>query len=307
MSPKKRGRPRKSHNDSDDIPARLPASVAEMSTRNTTRGKGRGNTPSNQNLVPEVFQEMLADAIPIHSHVVERPLKKRKTGQREVALLANDARNSDHPHSSLEHDEDDLEFEDVLDLSKDGVAQEEFSSDEDNQPQKELQTTYRDSSEESEASNDWGAINFDTLPDEPSGDLELTLTSKVVPQRRNAIPRRKVVTKEDRALRLQIHKLHVLCLLSYMDRRNEWCNDYDVQKALKPLLSKKMLAYLKPSSDLSQFGRAESLKRGLADVSRMWRAKFTVTERGMKRSLWAEDEKDLENVFYLQSLPHSRY
>jgi xeroderma pigmentosum group C-complementing protein len=300
MLPKSRGRPRKSQNYSDHSSNGARDSSLEMSARRPGggRGKGRGNgTSSRQNLVPEVFQEMLADAAPTQSGVPERPLKKRRTGRHDDALPAVHVPSPAQLAQPLEHDEENLEFEDVPGLSKGKGVYEGSSFSEEDELHKNLQTAYRESGDESDESNDWDAFNFDTLPDEPSGDLELTLSLKPLIQRRNVTPRRKAVTKEDKALRLQIHKMHVLCLLSYMDRRNDWCNDYEVQQTLKPLLSKKMLAYLRPSPDLSQFGRAESLKRGLGDVARIWRTNFDVTRRGLRRSLWVEDEQDLQNVF----------
>jgi xeroderma pigmentosum group C-complementing protein len=57
-----------------------------------------------------------------------------------------------------------------------------------------------------------------------------------------------------------------------------------------------MVRYLNPGSNLSQFGRTESLKNGLSQSSLMWQAKFEVTERGLRRALWAEDPEDLEAV-----------
>src|SRR4051794_2935777 len=61
-------------------------STAIMSTKAATRGKRKrkSNTASlDREVVPDVFQEMLADALPMHSSVPERPLKKRRTGRRD--------------------------------------------------------------------------------------------------------------------------------------------------------------------------------------------------------------------------------
>jgi xeroderma pigmentosum group C-complementing protein len=129
----------------------------------------------------------------------------------------------------------------------------------------------------------------------------LTLKPRTTPQRQKVAPRRKAVSKAEKVLRLEAHKMHVLCLLAHLDRRNEWCNDEDVKKSLKPLLDKKMLTFLTPKSNLSQFGRAESLKRGLEQVSVMWRTKFNIVLRGSRRALWADDEKDVQNVRALVS------
>ena len=230
----------------------------------------------------------------MHPDIPDRPLKKRRTGRRDAGTSIKIGKAETEQNE--QEDDEDLEFEDVL-----GQERPDRSDGEDTvEPSKPQQTAYRESddSSSSSASNfDWDTINFDAKPgEEPSGDLELTLTKRPVPQRKITATRRKVVTKEERAIRLQIHKMHILCLLAYVDRRNDWCSDLDAQSSLKPLLTKKMLTFLKPREDLSQFARTDSLKRGLDDVAKMWRTKFTITTRGMRRALWADDEKDLQNV-----------
>jgi len=247
----------------------------------------RGKAPSSRNAVPEVYQQMLAEALPTQPNIPVRPLKRRRTGPRSAPSSAGGRHKSSDPVD--EDDEEDVDFEDVLDTR---------DSDSD-APPKAQQTAYRDSDEESnESDHEWEGVDFDTLPEdnEPTGDLELTLKPRTTPQRQKVAPRRKVVSKAEKVLRLEAHKMHVLCLLAHLDRRNEWCNDEEVRKTLKPLLDKKMLTFLKPRSDLSQFGRAESLKRGLEQVSVMWRTKFSIVARGVRRALWADDEKDVQNV-----------
>lgn len=255
-------------------------------------GKGKGKAPSSRNAVPEVYQQMLTEALPAQSYILERPLKRRRTGPRNAPAVAG------RPAKSPDADEDlddEGEFEDVL-----GVQHQVNSEANDfEEPPKTQQTIYRDSDEESdESDHEWEGVGFDTLPqdNEPSGDLELTLKPRTTPQRQKVTPRRKVVSKAEKVLRLEAHKMHILCLLAHLDRRNRWCNDEEVQRSLKELLDKKVLIFLKPRSDLSQFGRTESLKRGIEQASVTWRTKFSITARGTRRALWADDEKDIHNV-----------
>lgn len=254
------------------------------------RGKGKGKAAATSTVVPNPFQELLAENRDALFDAPERPLKRRKTGRRQASSPGSVPKNSAvHATGELgDPDDEDLEFEDVL-----GPDRERSGS------LKRLQTAYRDSGEESESSgSDWDPLDYDAMArdgEEPSGDLELTLTKKIIPKAM-APPRRKGLTKDERAVRLQVHKMHVLCLLAYLERRNAWCNDAEVQKALKPLLSKKIRKFLNPGSDLSQFGQTNSLTRGLADAINVWIEKFNVTERGMRRSLWAEKEAHLQDV-----------
>jgi len=254
------------------------------------RGKAKGKGKASSS-VPDIYQDMLAEALPTHSKIPERPLKRRRVGERSRIDTSSSAVKKPNEQQSDGDDDDEVEFEDVL-----GQIRAASSEDESDAQAKIQQTAFRSSDEDSEADFDWDTFDFSTKPQvEPSGDLELTLKARPAPLRKIA-PRRKLVTKEERALRLQIHKMHVLCLLAYVDKRNEWCNDSEVQASLKPLLTKKMMTFLNPSEGLTQFGQAESLKRGLEDVNKLWRAKFKITTRGMRRALWADDENDLQNV-----------
>jgi xeroderma pigmentosum group C-complementing protein len=262
------------------------------------KGKSKGSAPS-QSLVPDVYQEMLAEALPTQHHVPERPLKRRRKSQPNRRSSPGSSKQPIDLESHDTDNEEDIEFEDILSAEKlDGSDIESEAGDSELAP-KRLQTAYKDSEDESEESDfEWEGVNLnaEAARDGPSGDLELTLAARTLPSQPSTVSRRKIVTKAERELRLQTHKLHLLCLLSYMDQRNNWCNDSAVQELLKPLVNKKMVTFLRPKSSLSQFGRAESLKRGLDDLSRMWRTKFRITERGMRRSLWAEGEQGLRQV-----------
>jgi len=255
------------------------------------KGKGKAIPPSYP--VAEPFRDMLSEVLPeLQTDVPERPLKRRKTGRRGDPISAASAPSSVDANII---DDDDVEFEDV---DIDNIA---ISNDDLEAPSavKQLQTAYRDSDEESNAEDqDWEAIDFDALPERDEGKgLELNLSRVEESHVQRPIPaRRRIINKEERHLRLHVHKMHILCLLSFVHTRNEWCNDYQVQKLLKPLLTRKVLTYLRPDSELPVFGRTNSLKRGLEEAGAMWKKRFLVTETGMRRSLWAEKEKDILDV-----------
>ncbi|KAM3065231.1 hypothetical protein ACMFMG_010425 [Clarireedia jacksonii] len=289
MPPKTRGRPKKQSNDIANSSTETPG------RRASARVKGKGKA-ANKNVVPDVYRDMLAETLPSQLEIPDRPLKKRKVGPRAIAATRAEPPTSSpkQPSVTESHDPDDdedVEFEDVFApkvLDDDGLDNEELS-----RPQ---QTMYRYSDEETAESDiDWENVNFDNKDDEPPGDLELNLTASSVPQSRPVAPKRKAITQAERILRLEIHKLHVLCLLSHADRRNEWCNDSVVQDMLKPLLTKKMLSFLRPRQDLSQFSQTDALKRGLELAAVMWRTQFEVTKRGMRKALWADDEEHIKN------------
>jgi xeroderma pigmentosum group C-complementing protein len=233
-----------------------------------------------------IYKDMLAEALPAQTEN-ERPLKRRKVGyHRKQASNVTSAASPSHKHES-EEDDNDVEFEDVP-TTFDLIGG---------------QTAYRsDDESDSEAATD-GEVDLDLTINKasPFGDLDLTL-NKVPQPSHNTTTRRRAITGLEKSLRLEVHKVHILCLLSHVSRRNDWCNDLDVHKSLKVLLDRKMIQFLNPPETLSQFGRTDSLKRGLEMVSTMWRKKFTITARGLRRSLWADDPEDLEKVSYLPTL-----
>ncbi len=271
--------------------------------------------------VPDVYRDLLVEAgvaSPAARRMrgvadvqAEPPVKRlKRPGQR------SDARKADRPTASaasnpkMDEDEDeegddgdeDIEFEDIV------------------IPEPVVQTTLLDSDdEEDDDDDDEGQFVFDdvsfgvspTAPgkgddDEPPKTLELNLTAHEnnaamsSPSRggrgRPPVVRKKPLTRAERQLRVDIHKMHVLCLLSHVAQRNRWCNADAVQDALRPLLTQKMITYLNPGSHLPQFGQTESLKNGLQQVATMFKARFAITERGLKRALWAESPEQLKDV-----------
>ncbi|RYP45068.1 hypothetical protein DL768_008540 [Monosporascus sp. mg162] len=235
--------------------------------------------------VPDVYREMLVEAdVRPNQEVPERPIKRRRPAQRNHQTLqrATHARAEKAPEVEEHDDDEDIQFEDV------------------SLPVAALQTIERDTDEEEEddvafEDVDFSAIDVDADPiTEASNKLELDLSARTAANPRKAVDRRKPINKAEKDRRVEIHKTHLLCLLAHVSRRNRWCNDASVQDALRPLLTKKMVTYLNPDQSLPQFGRTQSLKNGLQDIINMFKAKFQVTERGMRRALWAENEEHLK-------------
>ena len=217
------------------------------------------------------------------STTAERPLKRRRP--------AGENRDSEIPRSggasaaqgtapdAGSSDDDDIEFEDVA------------------LPEPRIQTAERDDSDDDEDVQ-FEDVDFTApLQEAESSEtpLELNLSTQQQSTAKRAAERRKPITKEERGRRVDIHRVHLLCLLSHVSRRNHWCNDLQVQELLRPHLSAKTIKYLTPGSHLPQFGQAESLKNGLKQAQDMWSSKFEIRERGLRRALWAEDAQQLRD------------
>ncbi|ORY62527.1 uncharacterized protein BCR38DRAFT_486797 [Pseudomassariella vexata] len=256
------------------------ASASSSSSRQT-RSAGR-------NAIPDVYRDMLSEAdVCSVADPPGRPPKRKRPGQKRE--LAPPPKTSVPPSATdqgrSDDEEEDIEFEDV------GL------------PVATVQTMVRDSdSEDSEEENmqfedvdfSFPDLNVDDTKEAPK-ELNLDLSARLNSNPRRTVERRKPINKTEKERRVEIHKTHLLCLLSHVARRNRWCNDIVVQKALRKLLTSKMIAYLNPGTHLSQFGQAESLKTGLHQVETMFKTKYQITERGLRRALWADTEEHLQN------------
>lgn len=100
--------------------------------------------------------------------------------------------------------------------------------------------------------------------------------------------RRRAITSVDRKRRLDIHKMHILCLLYHLHRRNAWCNDARVQSALRKLVEPRVLTNLVPNPDLTQYSASRRFVDALNELKIMWSKRFKTTAQGMSKPRWAE-------------------
>lgn len=139
-----------------------------------------------------------------------RPLKKRKvqTSAEEPALPSAPANAADR-ESSNELEDDTPKLQTII-----------------------------DDSESDESDMDWEEVDLNqqnadaVLPPLTKAQAEETLQIEIGnddTKNRPARARRKAATAAERAMRLHIHKMHVLCLLYNAHIRNAWCNDERVQ------------------------------------------------------------------------------
>lgn len=294
MAARKRAAP------ADASPKATRASAVSQSA--ASRSSSRRATAGRNPAVPDVYREMLVEAraeIAYHGpSASERPLKRKRPGERRVQPDTSKEDNGQiaklnkQKHISTLNDgasdDENIEFEDVL-------------------PPPTVQTITRDSDDDDDGDDGddlafeeveietGGPSSADAVTDEPK-ELSLDLSAHMATAAPRRGDRRKAINREQKERRVEVHKLHLLCLLSHVERRNWWCNDPDVQDVLRPLLPEKTAALLVPRSTLNQFGRTESLKQGLQEAKELFRLKFAITERGLRRALWAEDEEQLKSV-----------
>lgn len=91
--------------------------------------------------------------------------------------------------------------------------------------------------------------------------------------------------------RLEIHKVHLQCLLAHVYIRNDWCNDPVIQASLRGTINKRIANMLKKPSSASQWDRSHSFVEGLKKASEVFRQSYRITARGMSRPEWGTANK----------------
>lgn len=160
--------------------------------------------------IPQVYREMLAEAEARDAQALaeDRPIKRRKVQEQPATV-----------HSPQATDQ---------------AVQSQPSVDQ--QPDRQVQTVY-DSSTSDDSDMEWEEVDLqqpgpgpvDVAPAaEDSEPMEITLNTHE-DKKRKVVPRRKPITAAERKLRLDVHKVHILCLMRHVQIRNLWCNDEEVQ------------------------------------------------------------------------------
>ena len=213
----------------------LPKMVSTKGNKKGTRGvrnsaSKRSGGASARNAIPDVYQEMLADAVsssPTRLSEEGRTVKRRRVGGRVVTQGTDDetVHHSDYA-STVAGDTD----------AGGSVARNSLAL---------QQTAYNDSEDSADSDMDWEEVELkggnathgfdDSANDE--GPMELTLGNGHNANRAHGLPKRKPVTAAEKKTRLEVHKMHLLSLLAHIYKRNHWCNDQGVQVRLVSYLS----------------------------------------------------------------------
>ncbi|RHZ63346.1 hypothetical protein CDV55_102361 [Aspergillus turcosus] len=238
-----------------------------------SRGRPKGREEEDE--IPEVYREMLAEAELRSPDVLEadRPIKRRKVRAQRATM------------------------NDVVSVPQKALPMEDQS-----QANRQVQTVYEEPSSE-ESDMEWEEVDLQQAPAQSiqiapvtGGDdesLQITLDDHAG-KRRKVISRQKPLTAAEKKLRLDIHKVHVLCLLRHVQIRNLWCNDDELQSFLKRMLPKQVIAMLNPPEDKPQYSRSTTFVEGLNQASDAFSRRFRVNRPGLKRAHWVDDPEKLK-------------
>ncbi|KAL8931496.1 MAG: hypothetical protein Q9211_006921, partial [Gyalolechia sp. 1 TL-2023] len=190
------------------------------------------------NAYRDMLVEAEADSLPTQTGDEKRPIKRRRvrghiiTGEgvatNQIEAPSSKLKPATEPQGTPEKDHDPASVDDYFN-SQIGTAA--------NQQLHREQTALKDeSSDESDFA--WEEVDLAQDADQPyneptagdeDGELNLVLDGNMKNGREEtAAARRKPLTAAERKLRLEIHKLHLLCLLSHVHLHNHWCNDQNV-------------------------------------------------------------------------------
>lgn len=169
---------------------------------------------------------------------------------------------------------------------------------------KKVQTVTTDASESEAEDEDWEEVGLkeEKVQDSAIADIDEEEEDKneplsIVVQDDNVEPvktnvrRRRPVTSAERQARVEIHKLHLLCLVAHVFRRNHWCNDTRVQAALKHVAPPKLITMVHPDPNTSQMQASKSFTDGLIQLASIWDSRYRMTARGVVRPYWQTDEE----------------
>lgn len=267
---------------------KIPASTPRRSSR---RAKS-----SQDEDVPSVFQEMLADAA---AEDDAPPIKKRKTrydaetSPSVPAPVPSESKPVSPPETSslVESKRPDVSSPAPPVRSPSPIAHDQRNN---AQSSTRARQTIVDSDESDDSDMEWEdalAVDEEDAQEDAReiGDISITFgqTDNESLKSKRQI-RRRPITAIDKKRRLDIHKWHVMCLLYHVHRRNTWCNDRIVQATVRNILPAKALANLVPNPELSQYQASKRFLDGIGDLKILWSKRFTATAQGMYKPRWAD-------------------
>ncbi|KAF2193380.1 Rad4-domain-containing protein [Zopfia rhizophila CBS 207.26] len=253
-----------------------------------------GRAPQEDAEVPDVFKDMLSEA---QSSKIAGPeedsktLKKRKTARSTRQIDSSPAPMSD------------LQLPQNLDARPQALVPNDVESEVGGASGRILQTII-DSDESDDSDLEWEdaldhGVDEEDQDDEADAepkvtDLTITIGGEKDEKKITKQVRRRGITSVDKKRRLDIHKMHVLCLLYHVHRRNAWCNDERTQATLRKLPSPNTLSNLVPNPEYTQFQASKSFMDGIQELKVLWSNRFSVAARGMHKPRWADIDSEVQ-------------
>ncbi|KAF7197211.1 DNA repair protein rhp41 [Pseudocercospora fuligena] len=251
---------------------RASSNATKASTR---RSKRPGASIYTDDDVADVYKSMVAEAETAESAHVDRPLKRRR-----VAPISKSERAANVG----------LQSTDAITSSSPVAATVSAPA----RPDPGRLQTVEDSSESEGSDLEFEDVDVERLGNVSDGSVDgiEDLTIAVEPESStspNALPRRRPGTTIEKAHRLLVHKLHLLCLLGHCMYVNGRCNNAAAHRHVRSVLSSKTVSYLNPKKNDTQFQRNRSFMDGLEQAMNAFNAEYRVTGSGLMKPHWNID------------------
>lgn len=226
--------------------------------------------------VSDVYDDLLAEAASVDSpeEGSDRPLKRRRVAARAVpdrSKVSNGPTN-EVPNASAQAGQRHVQVIEDYSLSEDDSDESEYDFEN-------VELGQNSGPEQQKGGED------------DQGIVDVSVAVDAAPKRQIR-SKQKPVTTAEKAHRVLIHKYHLLCLLGHCIYVNSWCNDGTAQQHLRPLLSRKVVTFLNPRSEDSQFRQNEAFMDGLSQAAEVFRGEFKVTASGMRSAQWAREAEE---------------
>ncbi|KAF3277330.1 hypothetical protein TWF970_005256 [Orbilia oligospora] len=147
---------------------------------------------------------------------------------------------------------------------------------------------------------EWETVDLSTLKKNtpnplstPSEPLILTLTTPFKPSKQKSSTAKKPPTPAERKIRLEVHKLHLLCLISHLHLRSTFCNDPKSQSSLLPILEKRIISELNDTS----FQQSKIFKQGLSNAAAAFKRRYKITKPGARKALWGYTPPSFDSMW----------
>ena len=190
-----------------------------------SRRQGKDKSPAGTK-VPDIYKEMLAETVSSATDISNagKIIKRRRV----AGQIVTHDQDSDQLHGltdDLNHHSSIPNDAEHVDMTPTRVSANQ-------------QTAYHDSEDSAESDLDWEEVDLKEGLDEDSslshvetqsGELNLVLGEENNKSREQGRSRKLPVTAAEKQMRLEIHKMHILCLLVHVHLRNHWCNGEEVQ------------------------------------------------------------------------------
>lgn len=283
------------------VRGRLHKSAQASSSASPRRSLRRGRTAQEIADVPDVFHDLISESEASKAAGPDedgKPLKRRKTAgptKRDDASSIQRAGPSNR-HGAPSGEPEPLPQPPLTSPSQTSSATKPHL---DNSGSRHLQTVEA-SSESDDSDLEWeDALGQGSDDDEEDdfgddvpadiGDVSITIGGdKGKEKEQTKRVRRRGITSIDKKLRLDVHKMHLLCLLYHVRRRNFWCNDDKVHATLRRFAPPQTLSKLVPNPEHTQYQASKRFIEAMQDLKQRWTNRFTLSALGMHKARWLE-------------------